>query len=311
MRNENLPRQSDIKHFLDEGELEAIPEEILDEASERGIENHDIIEKNYDEPSDNIISNMFKEGVSKIFTSGELQEKPVFEEQLNGPRFTGKPDFRLGNALVDYKFSIELRKSTALQLVLYEILEEEVNSVKIDKHFAFHFPKDRGLFIHKVPELALEPLHEYAEYIIDNHEAIKGGELERYHAITKWDKLLQDYTVFEPVAQVLPPLTINSEADAIAAAVIFYNIKAVTDYENKLKRELKRWMSENDKTKIEDAFGFGVQFVKRENKMYDTSKKAIAKAIYDNALEECQTGIIENFSLRRVKPRVKKPKLIK
>jgi hypothetical protein len=310
-RNEHLPRQSDIKHFLDEEEFDSIPDETLAEASLKGVEKHDIIHKNYGKPTNNIISLMFAEGLTKIFNPDELKLMPIFEKQLNGARFTGKPDFRLIRTIIDYKFSIELRPTTALQLVMYKMLIEEVlNIPPIERLFAFHYPKDRGLFIHKVPDRAIEPLLEYADYIIENHQAISDGEIIRYEAISKWETLLQDYEVFEPVAQVLPPLTITNKEEAIAAAVIYYNIKAVTDHEDRLKRELKRYMEESGDTTIGDVFGYGVKLINSTQKLYDKNKKAAAKKVYDKALEDCKTGTLSTYSLRRFKPTVKKAKLI-
>lgn len=311
-RNEALPRVSNLIRFISEDELDAIPKDILEAAAERGTINHQIIEDNYGKQTDNLISNMFREGLMRIFPGDETQDDPTFEGQLNGSHFTGKPDFRLLGTLVDYKFSNELRPVTALQLILYGMLIEEVRGTgcSINKYYAFHFPKDHGLFIHKVTDRAVPALKEYAEYIIKNHEAIKEGELVKYEALKKWEVLLQDYTLFEPAGTVLTPLTITSEEEAIRAAVLFYHIKEVTDYEKKLKAELKRYMAENFENKIVDITGHGIQLISRKIKLFDNDKKASAKTIYDKALEECQTGTMESLSLKRIKPR-NKTKLIK
>jgi hypothetical protein len=309
-RDETRPRVSDIIKFLYEEELNAIPKHILEAAAQRGTEKHAIIESNYGKNTDNIISQLFRDGLFKIFTEDELQCDAVFEEQLNGKRFTGKPDFRLRDTLIDYKFANDLRTVTALQLILYSKLVTELHDLFMQKWYVFHFPKDHGLFIYKIADKAILPILKYAESIINNHEAIKSGGLERYDALLEWEKLQQDYEIFELVETVLPPLTITNEEEAENAAVIYYNIKAVIEREAVLKRELKQYMEEQGITKIEDINGYGIRLQGRKNKMYDADRKAAAKKIYDKALNECQTGVFETTSLVRFAPRKKKEKQI-
>jgi hypothetical protein len=69
-------------------------------------------------------------------------------------------------------------------------------------------------------------------------------------------------------------------------------------------------MEETGQTKIEDVNGCGIRLEARNNKVYDPNKKAVAKAVYDKALSECQTGTVQSTVLKRFKPRAKKPEQI-
>jgi hypothetical protein len=69
-------------------------------------------------------------------------------------------------------------------------------------------------------------------------------------------------------------------------------------------------MEETGQTKIEDVNGCGIRLETRNNKVYDPNKKAVAKSVYDKALEQCQTGTVQSTVLKRFKPRAKKPKQI-
>jgi hypothetical protein len=310
-RDESLPRQSNIVHFLNEEEFDAIPADVLSAAADEGTAKHDLLEKTYAEHDcKNILARMFSDGLDKIFIDSDFLETPEFEEQLNGSRFTGKPDFVLDKTMVDYKFSNELRPSTALQLVMYGMLEHEVKGLSIDRFFAFHFPHDRALFIHKVPDATVPVLVEFANYIIDNHESIKGGALEKYEALNRWAVIQRDYDLFEYVGSVLPPMMITSPEDAIAAASIFVEMQKVTDYEKVLKREILRYMKETGDTKIGNDLGFGVTLAHRKVKVYDPAKKAAAKSIYDAALAGAVTDTLETTYIKRFSPRKKKAKQI-
>lgn len=315
-RDESLARQSDLTLFLYEEELAQIPRGLLYEKAAEGTRKHGLIETEHGKPTNNIIVQMFNDGLRRLFSRKELLgASPVIEEQLNGSRYTGKPDFRLLDALIDYKFTLDLKPHVALQLILYAMLIEEVHGLKVNRLYAFHYPTDHGLFIYKVPDRAIQPLREFALYVIDNHEAIKAGNVERYEALNRWDKLLEDYEVFEPVATVFPLLTITNKEEAEKAARFYCRLKEVIDYEKYLKGELKRYVEENGP--IIDDDGFGVRLKGRSYKEYDDGKKAvadsrfkIAKEIHKKELALCETGSGKNFHIERVKPGTKKPKLI-
>jgi hypothetical protein len=309
-RDESLPRVSDLKHFIDEEEFNKIPKDILSVKAEEGTYKHGLLEKYYSKETPNLLVNMFKDGMRQLFTKNELSQKPIIEKQLNGSRFTGCPDLILGNALIDYKFTVDLRASTALQLVLYAMLHYELTRKEISRLYAFHFPGDWGLFMYKIPERTIPILVKFAEYIIENHEAIKSGELERYKALNRWELIVQDYEPFELAGTVLAPLTITTREEAEAAAVMFAKTKEVENKANDLKRELKRWMEETGETRLFGIDGSGVRLQNNTVKLYDAKRKAIAKKVYDDALKNCQTGILATKKLVRVAPKKSVPKLI-
>jgi hypothetical protein len=310
-RNESLPRQSDYTLFLYEEELAKIPRGLLYEKAAEGTRKHGLIETEYGKPTNNLIVQMFHDGLKRLFSSKELESAPVIEEQLNGEDFTGKPDFRIVDALIDYKFTLDLKPHVALQLVLYAMLIEQVHGVEMNPLYAFHYPTDHGLFIYKVPDRAVRPLVELANYIIGNHEAIKAGNVERYEALSRWDKLNEDYEVFEPVATVFPPLTITNKAEAEKAARFYCRLKEVIDYEKHLKGELKRYLSENGDSFVKDDDGFGVRLQKGSPTIfYDKAKKAAVMASHKKNLADCVTGSKDNYSLNRFKPSAEKAKQI-
>jgi hypothetical protein len=311
-RNELLPRVSNLTSFITEEEFNKIPRDILEVKAAEGIRKHKIIEDNYYNIStDNVISWLFHKGIMQIFPGDETQDDPAFEEQINGERFTGRPDFRLWKTIIDYKFTDELRPVTALKIVLYGMLEKEVNGIDIDRFYAFHYPEDFTLFIHKVPDRTIMPLVTLAGYIIENHESIKAGHLEKYEALNMWDKLLQDYDVFEPVGtELLPPSTIKNNEEAITSILLSRKIDEIIKYQEKLKSNIKQYMIENDLPKISDISGYGIRLQYNNKKLYNTGRKAAAKKIYDEALSKCQTGTFETTSLVRFAPRKNKVKLI-
>jgi hypothetical protein len=287
---------------LTEEEFNKIPRDILEAKAAEGIRKHKILEDNYGKPNNNLLSYMFDEGLKKIFTEDELQGEPTFEKQLNGLQFTGKPDFYLRRTLIDYKFTDTLRPETALQLILYGILQNEV-SVSIDRFYAFHFPNDYSLFIYQIPGRALAPLKEFASFVIDNHEAIDAGGFEKYEGLIKWKKLLIDYEVFEPVDAVFPPLTITDQEKADFAAVIYYKIKRIEDYKKYLNSELKRYMEEKGETRLGNSETGGVRLQNHTTKVYDPKEYAIAKAAWDKAREDCKTAEVVTKKIVRFGPK--------
>jgi hypothetical protein len=311
-RDESLPRVSDLKHFLNEEEFNKIPKDILSRKAKEGTRKHGLLEKYYDKETPNPLVNMFKDGMKQLFTQKELSQKPIIEKQLNGSRFTGCPDLILGNALVDYKFTVDLRASTALQIVLYAMLHYELTRKEISRLYAFHFPGDWGLFMYKVPDRTIPILVEFAEYIIGHHEAIKAGELERYKALSRWDMILQDYeaenNLFELVDTVLAPPTITTLEEAEVAAVVFAKIGGKIAA---LKRELKRYMEDTGETRLFGIDGSGVRLDNGSYKVYDKEKKAAAKRVYDEALKACLLRVEPTKKLVRVSPKKNEPKLIK
>jgi hypothetical protein len=311
-RDKSLPRQSDLFSFIGEDEFEKIPEAILHNKAVEGIEKHDILEKTYGKDErDNLLAGMFKEGLQKIFTPEELTGKPVFEEQLNGPRFTGKPDFLLCNKLVDYKFTDILRPKTALQLKAYDILEDEVKDVLIHDRYAFHFPHDRALFIYKIPRRTIPELEDFVNFVVDNHEDIKAGKLVKYDALIKWEELQQDYTIFEFVAAIVPPMMITNPEEAITAARAYIEVKEAEKYGKVLKDELKRYLEDIDETRIEAGGGYGVRLQSsKATKVYDEVKSKAAKEVYNKALEDCLISETKNKGIVKFSPKKKKVKQI-
>lgn len=315
-RDETLPRVSELIRFISEEELDSIPRDRLEAKAAEGTRKHKILEDNYGKETNNLLSLMFKDGLNKILKPDELRISealliaPTFEEQINGITFTGKPDFRLGNTLIDYKFTNDLRAVTALQLIFYGVLIQEKHGIEMKRCYAFHYPNDYSLFIHKVPDRTMKPLLDYAYYVFKNHEAITAGELEKYEALARWEELLLDYEMFEPVAACFAPLTITSEEEAINAAVIYCMMLPIEKHGEKLKSELKRYMAQSGDIKISDINGYGIRLQTKNPKLHDAAKRKKAKAAYDEALEECQIGTVQTTSLVRFAPRAKKPKLI-
>jgi hypothetical protein len=287
---------------LTEEEFNKIPRDILEAKAAEGIRKHKLLEDNYGKPNNNLLSYMFAEGLKQIFTAEELKTKPIFEEQINGKYFTGRPDYYLLGKLIDYKFTDTLRPETALQLVLYDILET-MGGNAVDEHYAFHFPNDYSLFIYKIPGRTIAPLKEFVSFVIDNHEAINAGEFEKYEGLIKWKKLLTDYEVFEPIGAVFPPLTITDKEKADFAAVIYYKIKRIEDYKKYLNSELKRYMEENELKSLGDRETGGVRLQNHTTKIYDAKKQAVAKAAYDKALKECKVSEVVTTKIVRFGPK--------
>lgn len=305
-RNEALPRVSSLYHFLNEEMFNAIPRAILDAKAAAGTHNHHIIETRYtgEVDTENMLVNTFTKGYRAIFTEQE-RENMNFEGQLNGKRFTGKPDLHvpLAGAVVDNKFTVELNPTNALQLVLYGILLDEVRGGEVTNHYVFHCPTvGDALFIHKVRSEVIETLKKFAEFLIEKHSEIEAGELIRYHAFSMWDKICDDNVMFELVDTVDFPLAITDLDTACAAAAKFAHLSKVEARIKELKRDLTKYMVGSGETYLGDADGYGVSLVNRKTKVYDGVKKAAAKKVFDAGMEAAVIDTITTQSLRRQKP---------
>lgn len=311
-RDESVPRQSNLFAFLSEEEFDSIPQDTLENKAAEGIEKHALLENTYDKVSQNLLVMMFKEGLTQIFTYDELSDSsPIFEEQLNGKRFTGAPDFLLHNTLIDYKFCLDLRPKTALQLVAYGMLEKEIKGIDINRFFAFHFPDDRSLYIHRVNPRVVPVLIEFTNFVIENHNDIGAGELVKFEALSRWEEIQRDYDIFESVCDIFPPMMIESREDEISAVMTFIKIKEIQDREKILKREIRRYMDEQGITELTGLDGYSVRISNcAAIKIYDKEKKAVADSIHKAALEDALQEKIPNTCLKRFKPK-KKEKLIK
>jgi hypothetical protein len=308
-RDERLPRVSSLIYPLIQEELESIPRDTLEKKAAEGRMKHRIIETSYGKNTDNIISWLFIKGLAKIFDKDSLMSKPTFEQQLNGKRFTGRPDFLLNKTLSDYKFTDVLKDETGLQLIKYGILEREVNDIEIERYFAFHYPVDYSLFIYEVSQRAIDPLKKFSTFLVDNHDAIREGGFEKYEAINEWGRIKLEYEIFELVDALYAPHLIE-KANELEKAVVYYNFKQSEKFMKKLKSDITRYMIDNNIQRIDDNSGYGIKLKSRTNKKYDKKRAAMAKEKYKKELENCiidreKTTFIECF-----KPRAKKPKQI-
>jgi hypothetical protein len=303
-RDETLPRVSEIIKFLYEGDFDNIPPETLKAAIERGNHGHWLIEHNWNTDLDHPIVNMFRQGLSKIFTDNQRGcYEAVIEHQLNGYTFTGKPDFRMQGVIIDYKFTRDsLRPATALQLLLYSYLVQEQIGICPNDFYAFHYHQDGGLFIYKIPDRAKAPLRKFALSLVKHHEDIKAGKLIKYDKLIEWDRLQLEYDVFEIFYCTMPPMTITSELEAKTAIMMFRDLAKVEAYTDHLKREIMRYMDENDKTKLWDPTGGGVRLQVSNRKQYDAAKLKVFK-------ETIVTGTKESKSLVRFNPPTKQKQL--
>lgn len=310
-RDETLPRVSELIEFL--SDYDSIPEYRMEPARERGLKNHKIIEEHYHKKTDNIVANLFKEALKKIFKlKSTYDEFPVFEEQLNGSLYTGRPDFRLYDNLIDYKFTSDPtpKPQWALQLILYETLEKEVNNITINNLYVFHYPKDWSLFVYKVADTKVwNELVYFADFILDNHESIKTGGLEKYDALNMWEDILTDYQIFEYVDSFYAPREIE-KANELEKAAVYYNFKQVEKQLSKLKDDITRYMVENNIPSLDDGEGHGIRLKTRVTKEYDPKLKAVAKKKYDADLEKCQIGQKETTYIECFSPKQEDKKLI-
>lgn len=297
-RDETKPRTTDTIHFLYEEEFNKIPRDILDEAADNGKKGHKIIELNWDTSLDHPIVNMFRQGLEKVRHAGGAQECPCIEKQINGLKFTGKPDFFDSNTVIDYKFTRDrLRPETAIQLVLYgELAAEFLCAPRVPEfYFAFHFHQDGGLFVYRIPDRAKEPLRKFGMSLVENHEAIKAGTLIRYEKMLEWERLQLEYDVFEIFYCTMPPMTVTSELEAKTAVLMFRDLQKVEGYTAHLKRELVRYMESAGVTKICDHTGGGVKIQVSNRKKHDAEKLKAYKATI-------VTGVEQSKSLVRFNP---------
>jgi len=321
-RDENLPRVSDLYHFLNEEEFDKIPQDQLDGAAERGNIGHKLIEQNWNTDLDNSIVNMFREGLEKVrqwvrenspgstividykFTRDSLRPETAIqlvdyggliaevgkrvpggvaiEQQLNGSRYTGKPDFVVQDS--------------------FEYFE----------YFAFHYHQNGGLFIYRIPDRAKGRISLFAHSLIEHHEAIKEGRQIKYLKMAEWERLQREYDVFEPFCNVMPPMQITTHDKAKQAALLYNtDVKRFEEQREQFKRELVRFMEEEGKDKIYDITGGGVRLRNcRGTAVYDTKKKAQADKVYAKALKDALIETKPNKALYRFSAPKKKQELL-
>lgn len=309
-RDETLPRVSELIGFL--SDYDSIPEYRMEPARERGLKNHKVIQEHYHKKTDNIVANLFKDAIKKIFKLKSVYDEfPVFEEQLNGSRYTGRPDCRLYDNLIDYKFTSDSvpKPQWALQLMFYAVLEDSINNVFIRDHYIFHYPKDWSLFVYKISTKAKINLLSIAKYIIDNHEAIKTGGLERYDALNMWEDILTDYEIFEYVDSFFAPMEIE-KANELEKAQVYYNFKQVEKKLSKLKDDITKYMADNNIPSLDDNKGHGIVLRTKTKDLYDEKKKAKALKAYQKAKEKCKIGTTTTTYIECFSPKPSDKKLI-
>jgi hypothetical protein len=304
-RDESLPRVTDVLKFLYAEEFESIPDDILEEARERGERYHKLIELNWNTKLDHPIVNMFREGLDVIIIDRTMSQ-PAIEMQINGLSYTGKPDFCFDDVVIDYKFTRDrLRPVTALQLLLYGglIYEASCGQHIIKKYYAFHYHQDGGLFVYKIPDRAIEPLGLFAVSLVRHHADIEAGKIIRYDKLIEWERLQLEYDVFDEFYCTMPPAIVTNELEEKAAIYRYRCLQKVEAYQKHLGREITRRMEETGQTKLYDHTGGGVRLQTSNRKQHDSAKlKAYKKTIV--------TGTKESTSLVRFNPPKNEQKLI-
>jgi hypothetical protein len=322
-RDESLPRVSSLYHFLNEEEFKKIPQDQLAAAAERGNRGHKLIELNWNTNLDNPIVNMFREGLAKVkqwvsenspghtividykFTRDRLRPETAIqlvdyggliaevgeispgriaiEQQLNGSRYTGKPDFVIQDSFEHFEY------------------------------FAFHYHQDGGLFVYRIPKRAKGALSLFAYSLIEHHKAIQEGRQIKYLKMAEWERLQLEYEVFEPFYNTMPPMEITTHDKAKQAALLYNtDVKRFEERREQFKREIVRFMESEGKDKIYDLTGGGVHLRNaRATKIYDPVKKAKADKVYNKALEDALIETKPNKALYRFNAPKKKQKLIK
>jgi hypothetical protein len=322
-RNEELPRASALSWVLIAETFMKISRDILAVAAERGKQGHRLVQNNWDTNLDHKVIQMFQEALRFLCDGDISQVQPVIEKQINGETFTGCPDFYslFKQFIIDYKFTDELKNEVAIQLLAYDELIFEKTGIRMKNHYAFWFPTfspvlgDGGLFVYRIPDRTIEPLRAFMLWLKDNHVDIMNGEDVKYEAISRWKKLQDEYDMFEPVYTTLPLLTLSTRELADVAVTKFYHLKLLKGYEDHFKKEIGRYMKENNITdRLESPTGHGVKWKRgKSTKKYDEVRLAPhkakfdkAKAAYDKAKAECQTEVIDNYHLERYyrKPQV-------
>jgi hypothetical protein len=290
-RDESLPRVSDIIKFIDQDEFESIPDKVLAIASERGTQTHNMLEKYYHTDLNNYQLKMLKEAVTYLKPKGE----PVFEHQLNGKLFTGKPDMYFDVLLNDFKTG-DLKEKAALQEAGYDILLEEKTGRRKDRWVISHFHQDIGLFLYEVPKTAHADLRDFFKYLVANHDEIFDGGFERYTALERWEELLLVHDVLTPLKTFLPDPIINSPEEARNAMYIYRGLLIVEKQKDKYKRELKRWMQENE-VKTLELHGKGLRLQRGGKQAVFNIPKDVAKRQKEEKAKYQTGSILKSPSL--------------